>query len=432
MTSLAFPVWHLGCFPDKRLMVASYEAQFATSWSHQARTIFRDLAPQVFGHAVDPEVNRQNWWRVKGHTGCLYAAGVGGAITGKRLHGLIIDDPVKDDEEANSELMRERNWDWFRSVAVTRLEPGAWIVLVMTRWHADDLVGRLLSRDGKEDWEVLSLPALAEDEGDALGRPPGAALWPERFDETALAKIRREVGPHWWSAMYQCRPQPAGGGVFQRAWFRYWDREGSDPEKIKAGDLRIDLSQASVYTTVDLAASIRDEADYTVIATFAAIGALGECRRILLGLVRERMEGPDIVPAIRREMVRHSSRVAFIESTGFQLALVQDAKRKGLPVRELKRDKDKYSRALAATPSFEQGLVYFPRNAPWLSDLESELLSFPRAAHDDQVDAISDGVNARVAVQSFAPAESRIKRYESNGGGEAEAVFGSSSPWTGY
>jgi hypothetical protein len=158
----------------------------------------------------------------------MLTAGVGKGITGKGGHLIIIDDPVKDAAEANSEVYRKRNWDWYTSTLYTRVEPGGGIILIQTRWHEEDLAGKILKHAAEtgERWDTLHLPALSEGpDVDALGRAVGEPLWPERYDRQALDGIRHTIGSYWFSALYQGRPQPAEGGAFKRSWFRYWRYE---------------------------------------------------------------------------------------------------------------------------------------------------------------------------------------------------------------
>lgn len=414
INSKYFPAWYLGLFPDRRVILASYEAAFAASWGRKARDVLEEHGASLFeGLAVRQDSRASDWWEIAGRDGGMVTAGAGGAITGKGAHLLLIDDPIKNAEEAQSKARRESIWDWYQSTAYTRLEPGGAIVLTMTLWHEDDLGGRLLAQmaAGGEQWRVLRFPALAE-EADELGRAPGEPLWPARFDVPALERIRSTVGPHVWSALYQQRPMPIGGGLFRREWFRHYERPGllfDTNDRPITGVLRLAdrwVEEASLrrFATVDLAASTKTTADYTVIASWGVepgpSGAL-----VLLDLDRARREGPDIVPAIRRAVERWGLSAVWVERVGFQLALVQEARRAGLPVRELEADRDKVARALPATADLEGGRVWFPRAGPWLDDLEAEILSFPGGRHDDCVDVLSYAVRVARAHGPIASAE---------------------------
>jgi predicted phage terminase large subunit-like protein len=390
------PAWYLGRFPDRRVMLASYEAQFAASWGRKARECLEAVGEELFDVVVSARSAAASAWELEGRSGGMVTAGVGGPLTGKGADLLIIDDPIKNNEEAGSQLLREKSWDWWRSTARTRLQGAGAVVIVMTRWHEDDLVGRLLAQDAelaedeREGWEVVELPALAEAEGDALGRESGEPLCPELgFDSDWARKTRATTGGYWWAALYQQRPRPPEGMMFKRADFRYFEER---PEEDLYVVFREDGSPHPVgrqwctrFQTVDVAASERQSADYTAIATWAATpdGDL-----LLLDIERERFESLDVGGFISRSYERHKPSFIGIESFGHGLGVVQELTRKGLPIRRLTPDKDKVSRALVAVARYEEHKVFHPRGHSGLRALEDELLAFPNAAHDDQVDAV--------------------------------------------
>jgi predicted phage terminase large subunit-like protein len=323
--------------------------------------------------------------------GGMITAGIGTAITGRGADLLCIDDPLKDSEEANSQTTREAHKDWYRSTAYTRLEPQAVIVLVLTRWHEDDLAGFLLqeAKELGEKWEVLNLPALAE-ENDELGRQPGEALWPERFPLSRLEQIRDQVGPYWWASMYEQRPAPLEGGLFKHSLFKYFE---IDPEKgmykLRQSDGGIKLlsvGEGRRIMTVDLATSERESADYTV----CALGVVTPDNDLLVEEVfRARVPGHELVSTIEAKYRAWKPDALSVESRGFQLSVVQMLARRGLPVRRLEAKGDKLARALPLAARFESGNVYFRKGAPFLTYTEPELLGFPNATHDDVVDALA-------------------------------------------
>ena len=228
--SRKFPSWYLGRNPDKNIIISSYAHQLATSFSREARGYIESRQYKtVFNIATAIDSRAVNDWNIQGHKGGMMAAGVGGATTGYGADLFIIDDPFKNKEEADSETIREKVWDWYRSVALTRLEPGGAMIIVMTRWHKQDLAGKILEED--KEWEVLNLSAIAEEpnetnnfEEDPLGRLAGDALWPERYNEKALASIKYRVGSRIWNAMFQGHPMDPESQIFRREWFQ-WYRE---------------------------------------------------------------------------------------------------------------------------------------------------------------------------------------------------------------
>ena len=204
------PVWFLENWPWKRVILGSYEADFAASWGRKARNTSQRYNEQGTKQLrVRLDMNTQavsHWLTTEG--GGMSTAGVGGPITGKGADLLIIDDPIKNWAEAGSYTIRNNTWDWYRSTARTRVEPGGGIIIAMTRWHPDDLVGRLIKsteEEGGEPWEVFNFPAIA-DEHDILGRKPGQTLWPRRYPEKEMLAIKSSVGPKFWNAMYQQNP----------------------------------------------------------------------------------------------------------------------------------------------------------------------------------------------------------------------------------
>lgn len=213
LASKRFPAWVLGRNPRRQVIAASYNSDLASDFGRNVRNIVaeREFGEVFPGVALAPDSHAAARMNTNGG-GAYVAAGVGTAVTGRGADIALIDDPFKDREEADSERRRELVWDWYRSTLFTRLMPGGSIVLIQTRWHEDDLAGRLLASES--DWDVLELPAI-----DASGR----ALWPEWYDERALARIKATVGPREWSALYQQRPQPDEGTFFQRDWFKNWE-----------------------------------------------------------------------------------------------------------------------------------------------------------------------------------------------------------------
>ena len=236
-----FPAYALGRDPMRQVIQASYNSDLATDFGRQVRNIVATQRYQnVFGTELAQDSKAANRWNTS--TGGAYvAAGVGTAVTGRGAHILIIDDPLKDREEAESENRREMIWNWYTSTAYTRLMKGGAIVLIQTRWHEDDLAGRLLEAEAKggDKWEKLILPAIMSD---------GSALWPDEFDITSLTRTKAAIGPRDWSALYQQEPSPDDGTFFLKAWFK---RHAGKPDE-----------RFNVYMTSDYAVTEGD-GDYT-------------------------------------------------------------------------------------------------------------------------------------------------------------------------
>ena len=220
LSTTFFPAWYLGRHPEQFIITACYGQELADDFGRRVRNLVSDaLHHAIFpGFRLAADSSSLRHFNTSAG-GCYYAVGTGGPITGRGAHLLIIDDPLKDRADAQSATLRRSLHEWYSSVAYTRLQPGAAIVLVQTRWHEDDLAGRLL-REQPEDWEVLSLPAIAEI--DESFRSAGEALWPERFSIHELEKIRITVGGPTWASLYQQRPAAAEGTIFKREWWRFF------------------------------------------------------------------------------------------------------------------------------------------------------------------------------------------------------------------
>jgi len=352
-------------------------------------------------------------WETHGG-GVVRSVGVGAGIAGFGAGLIVIDDPVKNRAEAESVTYRDRVWEWFNDDIYTRMEPNAAIILIQTRWHEDDLAGRLLKEmeDGGEQWDVVSLPALAESENtnyelqitngnkktnrenedlnskfvirnskltDPLGRKPGHALCPKRFSAKTLLKYKRKLGTYSFSALYQQRPAPAEGGQFKREWFRKVVDSAPAGLRWKRG--------------YDLAVSMRQTADYT--ASFRCAKDRQGNLYIADGF-RGRIEFPEQRRHIIERMRAERDTEHGIEAALHGRAFVQDLRRDvGLgrfAFRSVRVDADKLTRALAWLNLAEEGKVYMVRG-PWIDDFIDEIVRFPSGRHDDQIDAVSLAVN---------------------------------------
>lgn len=231
------PLWYLRRRPEHRVMIASYSSDLADDHGRWIRDAILAYGPQI-GIDLRPGSSAANRFDLLGTEGGAVMAGVGGGLTGKGAHLAVVDDPIKDAAEASSPTMRRRLWEWWQAVLLTRIEPGGSVILIQTRWDEDDLAGRVLAEE-RHRWTVIDLPALALAEEDALGRSVGGALWPDRYDEAALAEIRASVGERVWWSLYMQQPRPQDGGVWDWAWIT--------DNRISAAQLRgIDLSRIVV------------------------------------------------------------------------------------------------------------------------------------------------------------------------------------------
>jgi predicted phage terminase large subunit-like protein len=403
-----FPAWYLLWNPDHRVIFLSHNANFAKEWGRKAKDVFARYAP-LFGLSIREDSHSGDHWNIAGHSGGMDTTGVGGSLTGRGAHLFIADDLVKGHREALSETFRSSAWELWQSCVETRAEPGCIFLVIATRWHQDDVSGRLLREIGaglRPGWKVLSLPAIAG-EGDALGRAPGEALWPERYPIEKLERIRTRwdhdearLGPYWWSALYQQEPTPREGGLFKRSWFRYYTH---DDEFYRLEDGRaLKKSDCWCFLTCDLAVSTKTTADFFALGVWMIHPDTSTL--LLHDVIHERLEGPDQGPLIARVSAERSPAFVSVEAVQYQLALVQELWRKGVPAKEVRVDKDKVARAQLAATRMVAGTVYLRRGAPWLTDLEDELVSFPNARHDDLVDMLS--MAAHEAAECVIPSVS--------------------------
>lgn len=392
--SIAFPAWLLGNHPEKRIICASYAQELALKMASDTKAVMstgwyqRAFPDMQFSSrtAVHDFVTTQNGGRL--------AVSTGGGITGRGADILIIDDPLKPDE-APSEKLRTAANNWLGQTARSRLNDkknGA-IVIIMQRLHMDDMVGHVLGTD--EPWDVLNLPAIAETDEihtwfDFLGnrhehqRTAGEALHPEREPVETLLGLRDTMTEYAFYAQYQQQPVPMGGFLIKADWLHHY----------RPDDLPIKFDW--VIQSWDTASKPTDGADYSVGVT------LGMYRQqiFVLDVIRVRADFPTLKAIIIREKQRHNPHKILIEEAASGTGLIQELKAAGVyQVEGIRPDKDKQFRLLGVTSMLESGRVKLPEAAAWLAEFLRELLSFPSAKHDDQVDAMTQGLYMRERLE---------------------------------
>lgn len=386
IATVRYPVYRLQRDPAIRVVVAAYNQILANKFSRKSRRIATGRVP-----LSSDRVAVEDWETTEG--GGLRAVGVGAGITGQGADLIVIDDPVKSREEAESPAYRERVWDWYKDDLYTRLEPGGSIVLIQTRWNVDDLAGRILSSDDAANWTVVSLPAEAED-NDPLGRAPGDALCPERYDTADLARIKLVLGSASYAALYQQRPTPREGALFKAEWFARRYQDSGDVYSLDGKPRRFAHKECRRFAVVDPAGGTSGGADYTVITVF---GVTPENDLLVLWVERDRFPVEQIVPELKLVCRDWKPEYVCIESGFLQSRFAREARKvPGMPaIREVDPGgKSKLARALPAIVRAEAGQVYLPQQSPWLDEFLAELLVFTgqNDAHDDQVDTLSYGV----------------------------------------
>lgn len=375
--------WWLSRHPEHTVAYTSYSADIAGTKSVRARDIVHASAVQLRSDA-----NRASEWRTTVDGGVL-AVGLGGGITGMGCNLLIIDDPVKNREEAESSTQRQKVWDWFTSTAMTRVTPGGSVIVVHTRWHPDDLIGRLKKKGG---WTVINLPALRDD---------GSYLWPEGgWDQATMESRRTEIGEYDWAALYQGEPRPRGGRLFEEPTFY---------EQPTVVGTRFIIS-------CDPAATKSTHADYSAIVVGSCwLGPDGLPRVDVVDVHRMQVEMPRLVRALADEQARWRAPVV-IESVGGFKGVAQSLRSilHGVRIVELQPRADKFTRALPASAAWNAGRIRLPgkrhvggvvgpSDKPWLGAFLDEVTDFTGVgdAYDDQVDALAHLYNA--ALQFLTP-----------------------------
>lgn len=384
MISRYFPAWYLGRFPERRVILASYGASLADSWSGKARDLLAAHGRGVFGVRLGTQA-RNSWTTTRG--GELNSAGVGGATTGKGADLIVIDDPVKNAEEALSKRYKERARDWYQTVAQTRLEPNGAVIILQTRWSQDDLAGVVAEDFAREGWHRLTLPAVAT-AGDSLGRAPGEALFPERFSAEMLEQKRLGMLPLWWSALYQQTPISVEGSLFAGLELEVFDFED---EGYRVDGSHLSRGAAEVAIIADLNITGKEDGDPFVAAACAFVDhpTLGRVL-LVLDLRREWVDTTQHAAILRSMREQWGADWIGVEAVAYQAELVQRLQAEGLPVRALTTaGKDKRVRAIPAATKLRERRIRVARGAPWVADLREELHAFPRGAHDDQVDVLA-------------------------------------------
>ncbi len=354
-STLAFIVQSLILDPCDRLGYATYAAEFSEQQAKRAAFI-AELA------GLKLKEKRASYWRTH-EGGEVIWTSIGGPLTGKGVRKLFVDDPVKGRAEAESATYREAAWQWFNAVAYTRLEPGGSIVCMATRWHPDDLSGRLIG----QGWTPYNLKAIGND---------GRALWPERYPLDALEKIRLQIGEYEWSSLYQGEPRSKGGRVFGDVHF--YDALPTEGYRVSIG--------------ADFAYTSKNYSDYSVAVVLLERGGV----HYVADVVRQQVEAPMFRRTLKALRDKWRGRVtAYIGGTEKGvidfMKLSENGSPDGLDLNALPAIVDKFARAQPAAASWNAGKLLLPRSAPWLDAFTSELVGFTGVSdrHDDQVDALA-------------------------------------------
>lgn len=376
LSSINFPAWYLGKNPDKEIITVSYSSELAQDFGSKTRSLVDSEAfPYIFpGISLKEDEQAKAKWRTN-KKGSYTSVGVGGAITGRGANILLFDDPIKNREEAESEVIRQKIWQFFTSTAFTRLEPHGVIVVILTRWHVDDLAGRILQNaELSKRCKIIHFPAIATQK--EIYRSVGEPLWPERFDLKALEEIKNTVGPYDWASLYQGSPVLTERQEFKPEWWK----------KISA--IEVEAMQTKNYLTVDTAISKKAQADYT-----------GFCDNRVnrenfwhIKAWRMRLGAEELVDALfaLHEKNRYDKigieKTVYLDGLKPYLDSEQRRRNKFLPIVELQHHSTaKEIRIRGLIPLYASGTIKHIIGET--SALEEEMMQFPMGLHDDVLDA---------------------------------------------
>lgn len=403
------PLWLLTHDPDLRIIAVSYNAEKARDWGAEVKNAIENFNGDDgmidLGLRLRADSRAAGRWKVEGHAGSFYCAGIESGISGKPADYIIVDDPTKNLQEAQSPKKRASVTNTYRGALIPRMGPTTKLVWIQTLWHESETIQEILANEG-DDWEVIRIPAICDSPDDPLGREVGEPMQSAR-GERDWAKIRRDAGEYVFSALYQQRPSPAEGGLFKRLWWRYW----SPAPSIGIGE-RVDLA-GRIWTlgdcwkfgTVDLANSTKTSADWTVAAVWA-LTLDGDL--VLLDLMRARVGEQHHFDLVRPLAERWRADTFFVERSQYGTTLARDAANSGVHLTPIDPEADKFSRALPYSARASGGRVWLPAGSPEkVKIFVDEHAAFPNGSHDDCVDVGSFAT--RVAVTRWQPPAPRTQ-----------------------
>ena len=381
--SRLYPAWFLGRNPRKKFIQAGHTQNFVESqFGKKTRDIldspeFQDVFTEV---RLATDSRAAGLWSLNNPYGGYAAKGVGQSIAGYRAHMAVVDDPVGSRADAESELNRNSVFDWFSADFTTRLLPGAPMFVVATRWHTDDLCGRIeeMMKEGKGlPYEIVNIPAICEEENDPLGRQIGECLWPDFTPISFYLNLKATLPSRDWNSLYQGEPMDADSGMVKGSWFQRY-----------TGNIRNEVPNLRITVSVDTASKTAERNDYTAILVWLQ-DISG--KHYLLDVVRKKLEFAEMCQEIDETSRRWGASSILVEDKGSGTQYIQTRQGKApapiIAIAVPQNSKD--FRFDAVSPMFEAGQVFLPERAIWLADYEKELLAFPLGKHDDQVDATS-------------------------------------------
>jgi predicted phage terminase large subunit-like protein len=386
MVSRFYPAWFIGRNPNKKVMVVSHTTDLAVDFGRDVRNLIAsDLFKQVFptvSLAIDSKSAGR--WNTN-HGGVFFASGIGSSLAGRGADLLVVDDAHSEQDVLNGNFeVFERAYQWFTYGARTRLMPGGRVAIVNTRWHLDDIIGRVtrdMTNNPKADqYEVVEFPAILESEDPETGEVVEKALWPEFFSLEDLHRTKASMPPFQWNAQYQQHPTSQEAALIKRDWWNEWVKD--DPPDCEY-----------IIMALDAAAETHNRADFTAITTWGVWfnEEVDAYNIILLNAVKDRMEFPELKRKALEEYAEWAPDSFIVEKKSAGTALYQELRRMGIPVQEFTPHRgsgDKLARLNAVTDIVASGLCWVPRTR-WAEELVDEVAAFPFGSHDDQVDCLT-------------------------------------------
>lgn len=389
------PSWYLGKRPDGRVIEISYSEDFAQLFGRRNKTKIEEYGKTVFGMELAKSPNSNTEFELSNNIGGMISRGVMSGVTGRACNLMIIDDPIKNRQEADSELYRQRVWDEWENSFKTRLSAGAHVIVIQTRWHEDDLAGRILARE--KHVELINLPCEAE-KNDPIGRTEGEALCPEIGKNTKWlieykSSYLTQSGTRAWNALFQGRPTSAEGNLIRRNWWGYYT------------DLPVMIQQ---IISVDATFKDGDDNDFVAIQCWGKRGP----DMYLIDAVKQHLNFPDTMREIKAMRAKHpKTGLVLIEDKANGSAIIQMLQKEIPCVIGVNPDGGKVARVNAISGAIESGNVYLPHNADFTPDFVEECSAFPNGKHDDQVDCMSQALNRFIYYSATVPVTEKENEF---------------------
>lgn len=393
------PSWYLGRYPNRRVIEISYNEEFAIKFGRSNRRKISEFGDEIFGIALAKDSNRNVDFEIAGRTGGMMSRGIGTAVTGNPCDLMIIDDPIKNKAEAFSKSRRDLIYqEWFMSFR-TRLAPHSKVILIMTRWHEDDLAGRLLESEG--NIKLLRFPCECEDEDDLLKRNIGDSLCPEigkdnNWLQGYKASMVSSEGTMAWNAMFQGRPSAMEGNVIKREWWAKY--KSSETPQINNWVMSVDASFKD-----------DDRSDFVAIQVWGKSGV----NIYLIDAVKKHLNFPDTIMEIRRLRGMYPEcKTTLIEDRANGSAIITMLRREMTGIISVQPIGSKMARVQAVLGAIESGNVWLPEDRRFTADFIEECASFPNSAHDDQVDCMSQALNRLIYQRGAAPLIDKLNSFD--------------------